>query len=71
MASFMVRPRNCRVGGEIAGYIVIKLVLTIRRALTAPAPIQPETAPPAAAPPAEITQRWLALAPGTYWGYSR
>ena len=61
----MVRRGNRRAGSEISGQIVIKLMLTIRRALTAPAPIQPETALPAAAPPAEITQRWFALAQGT------
>ena len=57
---------KCRAGGGIAGQIVIKLVHTIHRALPALAPIQP-----AAAPPAEITQRWPAVAPGTCWGSIR
>jgi len=60
MVSLMVRRGNRRAGSEISGQSVIKLVQTIRRVLTAPAPIQP-----AAALPAEITQRWFVLAPGT------
>jgi hypothetical protein len=65
MVSLMVRRGNRRAGSEISGQSVIKLVQTIRRVLTAPAPIQPAAALPAAALPAEITQRWFVLAPGT------